>query len=299
MRSLTRREVVVEEVGGDDLEVVVGGVREGAPAVAVAQRPDARHVGAELVVHLDEPALVDGDAGLVEAEVVGVRAAADGHQQMRADDLLRAIGGVETGDDVLAALRDLQAFGAQMQSDAFGFQDVGDCSGRVLVLARDQARRHLDHRHLTAEAAVDLREFQADVAAADDDQVRRHEIDLQHRAVGEIGDLVETRNVGHKGTPANIDEDLGCAQGLAADRHRRGRSEARVALVDRDQGIASERALHAAGGESQHVVLARLDLLHVDGHRARDQTRRTRRRAAPGARRRRSPPASWSACSRC
>ena len=44
-----------------------------------------------------------------------------------------------------------------------------------------------------------------------------------------------------------------------------------MALVDRDQGIASERALHAAGGEAQHVVLARLDLLHVDGDRARDR----------------------------
>ena len=45
--------VAVEQVGGHDLVVVVGGVGEGAAPVAVAQRPDARHVGPELVVDLD------------------------------------------------------------------------------------------------------------------------------------------------------------------------------------------------------------------------------------------------------
>ena len=34
--------VVVEEIGGDDFKVVVGGVGEGAFAVAIAQGPDAR-----------------------------------------------------------------------------------------------------------------------------------------------------------------------------------------------------------------------------------------------------------------
>jgi hypothetical protein len=35
----------VEQVGRHDLEVVVGGMGEGAAPVAVAQRPDARHIG--------------------------------------------------------------------------------------------------------------------------------------------------------------------------------------------------------------------------------------------------------------
>ena len=50
--------IVVEEVGGDDLEVVVGGVGEGAAAVAVAEGPDAGDVGAELVVDGDVAAVV-------------------------------------------------------------------------------------------------------------------------------------------------------------------------------------------------------------------------------------------------
>src|SRR5205085_7595719 len=37
--------LAVEQIGGDDLEVVVGGMGEGAAAVALAERPDAWHVG--------------------------------------------------------------------------------------------------------------------------------------------------------------------------------------------------------------------------------------------------------------
>ena len=74
MRSVTRARIVVEEVGGDDLEVVVGGVGEGAVAVAVADGPDAGDVGAELVVDGDVAVVVGDDAGFVEAEVVGVGA---------------------------------------------------------------------------------------------------------------------------------------------------------------------------------------------------------------------------------
>ena len=43
----------VEQIGGDDLEIVVGGVGESALAVAVAERPDAGDVGAQLVVDFD------------------------------------------------------------------------------------------------------------------------------------------------------------------------------------------------------------------------------------------------------
>jgi hypothetical protein len=161
--------VVVDDVGGDDLEVVIGGVGEGAPAVAVAERPDAGDAGAQLIVDLDEPSLVRGDAGLVKAEVVDVRAAAHGNQQMRADNLGFAALDSEAHRDVLAPLGDRHALHAQAQVDAFALQDVGDGHGNVPVLARDQPRCHLDDGHLAAEAAENLRKLEADVAAAEDE----------------------------------------------------------------------------------------------------------------------------------
>ena len=46
----------------------------------------------------------------------------------------------------------------------------------------DQPRPHLDDRHLGAEAAVHLREFEPDIAAADDDQVPRQRVEREDRA---------------------------------------------------------------------------------------------------------------------
>ena len=58
--------LAVEQVGRDDLEIVVGGMRERAAAVAVAQRPDPRHVGRQAIVDDDVAARIGGDAGPVQ-----------------------------------------------------------------------------------------------------------------------------------------------------------------------------------------------------------------------------------------
>ena len=79
--------IAIEKVGRDDLEVVVGGMGESALAVAVAERPDAGHARAQLVVDRDIAARVGFDAGSVEAEIVRIGAPTDGQQNMRADDL--------------------------------------------------------------------------------------------------------------------------------------------------------------------------------------------------------------------
>lgn len=64
--------IVIEEVGGDNLAIVVGGVGEIATAIDLADRPDAGHVGTQLIIHPDEAALIDLDVGQLDAEVMGV-----------------------------------------------------------------------------------------------------------------------------------------------------------------------------------------------------------------------------------
>ena len=54
--------LAVEEISSHDLIVIVGSVGEGAAAIAVADRPDAGHIGAQLFVHLDITTLVGGHA---------------------------------------------------------------------------------------------------------------------------------------------------------------------------------------------------------------------------------------------
>ena len=94
----------------------------------------------------------------------------------------------------------------------------------VLVLARDQPRTLLDDRHLGAEAAVHLREFEADVAAADDDQMPRQRVELQDRAVGQRRHVVDAGHVGNARAAAHIDED---ARRASASRRRPRRSSVR------------------------------------------------------------------------
>ena len=96
--------ITVQEVGGDDLIIVVGCVRESSPAVAFAQRIDAGHIGAELIVDLNITALIDRDAGLFQTEIIRVGRAADGEKQVRADDIFLARAAIEIDNDLIVLI---------------------------------------------------------------------------------------------------------------------------------------------------------------------------------------------------
>ena len=87
------------------------------------------------------------------------------------------------------------------------------------------------------------------------------------RAVGQVVDLIQPRNLGHQGSPADVDEDVWRRQRLVVDGYAVRPREARVALVHRAPGIVLQPALDAAAGLAGDRVLARLHLLHVH-HRA-------------------------------
>ena len=81
----------VEQVGGDDLVVVVRRVGERAFTVAVAERPDAWNVRREPIVHDNVAALVACHARGVESRDRRYSASADGEEQMRALDRWAAL----------------------------------------------------------------------------------------------------------------------------------------------------------------------------------------------------------------
>ena len=191
----------VQQVRGEDLVVVVGGVGEGAAAVALAERPDAGDVGGELVVDRDDAALVRFNASGVEAEVVGVGLAAHGEEDVGAELLGRAFGAVDVHGDpaVVAGEADALRVGADahalvLEDAAHGLRDVG-------VLAADDLGPLLDHRHLGAQAAEGLGELEADVAAADDDEVAGQLFEREHAGVVE-GRRRRGRRAGRGGRPA-------------------------------------------------------------------------------------------------
>ena len=196
-------------------------------------------------------------------------------------------------------LRELKVLGAEVKRNLFALEDVGDGRRGVRILPRNQARRCFDDADLAAEAAEGLRKLKTDVAAADDDQMLRH--DARSRAgcvLVTIGDLVEARDLRNKGATTDVEENLWPHSAFRRPPERcRARQSARAPGRPRCW-VAPEPALHATPRKAEDIVLARLHLFHVDADVTADGNAVVAGRDGRAGRHRRSPPASWSGYSR-
>ena len=100
------------------------------------KRPDTGDIGAQLIVDLDVSVRVGGDAGLVEAEIVGVRPPADSEQQMESDDLPPFLRSRPSTAMSLPCLSTRSTLRIDADIDAFLPEEVGDGLRDILVLAR-------------------------------------------------------------------------------------------------------------------------------------------------------------------
>ena len=100
---------------------------EGAAPVAVAQRPDASHVGAQLVIDLDVAAGISPDPGAVESQIVRVGPPSDRQEQVRPSDLGSPLGAIEPHDDIAVPFRDADTFRVQAEIDALAGQERRKC----------------------------------------------------------------------------------------------------------------------------------------------------------------------------
>ncbi len=115
---------------------------------------------------------------------------------------------IDVYSDAIFTLRESDTLGIQTNLDSFPLHNVEDRRGCVLILAQHQARTHLDDGHLAPEAAKHLSELEADVAASDDDQMRRQGIELQYRGICKIADLIEAWHRRNYGSRAHVNENL-------------------------------------------------------------------------------------------
>src|SRR6201988_2480261 len=118
---------------------------------------------------------------------------------MRASDFGGAGGAIDLGDDLVAAFGEADAFGIQPDIDALALDDVLDRRRHVLVLMANEPRRHFDDRYPAAKAAVHLAEFEADIAAADNDEMARQKIDVHDRRIRQVGHFVYAGHWRHHG----------------------------------------------------------------------------------------------------
>ena len=188
----------VEQVRGDDLEIVVGGMGEGAARRCSRRAP--RYAGTlvcsdrrrrcsrarrRLTPALSRP----------RSSVFGRRPTASSTCEPRTSGSPAA----QSTPTAISAPRGSKRMHSAFEPtlDALRLEDVADRVRDVLVLARDQPRPLFHDRHRRSEPAKHLRELEADVAAADDDEVPRQGVELKQRRVGQRPHLIATRKIGH------------------------------------------------------------------------------------------------------
>ena len=141
-------------------------------AGAIAEGPDVWRAGFEALVHSDVTARIELDSGDIEADGLRVGDAASGDENIGAGDDALAVRGIHVNVDLLAGKSfDVINAGAEQHFDAFVAEKFQERGANVGIFPADELRASLDQRHFRAEAAHVLREFQADVAAAQNDKM--------------------------------------------------------------------------------------------------------------------------------
>ena len=111
---------------------------------------------------------------------------------MGAADFGGAAFAIDSGQNLLSTPGKTDALRVQPDVDSFLLQDFFDAGRNIFVFTLDQPGAHLEDGDLASEAPEHLTELEADVAASGDDQAARQEIDVHHRTVGEVRNLIDS-----------------------------------------------------------------------------------------------------------
>ena len=160
-----------------------------------------------------------------------------------------------------------------MNLDAVFLQDRGDSFGDVLVFVAEKLRGALDDGDAAAEAAEELREFQANVAAAEDEEMRRNFGEFHDRGAGQEGNFGKAGNVGDGGAASGIQEiavggEMEFAALGGADGDGFGAGEGSDAVDQIEVFGFGDAALVAGAKQIDDVALALADALHGDAQGA-------------------------------
>jgi len=218
-----------------------------------------------LVINGDVSAGVGDDAGRLETQVVRVRPPAHGQQHVASFDGWRPARAGHTHSDAGRRRGQIDAGRREAELDAFTFEDSLKRGGDILVLARDQAVSLFHDRDAAAEAAVDLRELQSDIAAAHDDQVFGQGLQCQQARVGQDRHAGDARHLRHESAAAHVDEDLVGLEHLVVHRHGVRPGEPAMALEYREVRRVLHPPFHALVGLADDLVLSRAHARQVHG----------------------------------
>ncbi|HET6774236.1 MAG TPA: hypothetical protein VFH36_13050 [Acidimicrobiales bacterium] len=221
---------LAEDVGGDDVALVLADVGEGPDAVDVADGPQAL-AGAQVRVDRD-PVAVGLDTDGLQAQPVHAGAATGGDQQAVASQLAAVR---ELQDVVLALAPGRRGVHAQDELDAVAAQGLAERFAQRRGLAGEHVVGAVRDGDLAAEAAHGLRHLDADRPGAEHEQAAG---DGSHAgrlaAAPEAVELAQTRDGRHDriGTIRQHDVLGGVAHPVDLDHARPGEPARAAQQVD-------------------------------------------------------------------
>ncbi len=148
-------------------------MREHRPASDVAGGPDARSTRGESLVHLDNPFVRYRDADGIETEVIGIRLAAGGKEEMRRFDRLLFAADRERRSHACRGFAESLGAVTEHEANAFAFEYALQRIGDVAIFVLGDLLRRVDDGHFRTHPAIELAHLQPDVPRADDQQVLR------------------------------------------------------------------------------------------------------------------------------
>ena len=256
----------LDEVGVDDLVVVIGNVGECRTALDIAERPNSRDVGFHSRIGFNIAAIVRGDSGFGQIQIGGVGLAAGSNQKMRAGDRLAALWRVECKRYFAATILDLLGLRGQLKFNAFGFEDFLQLSHDVFVFAGQNTFAAVDDGYLAAEAAKHLSEFEADVAAAQDQQMLGNFLQIHDRDVGEERHGIEAGDGRNLWVGAGVDEDFFAFESFVPDLHLMRADESSAAVNQANVRAAVDSFLNGIAKTLHDTIFSGDDLREVDGY---------------------------------
>jgi hypothetical protein len=198
----------------------------------VSDHPDPARGGGEMIIGLDETALVGLAPRLLQIQALGHRPSADRDQQQIRHHRIAV---VEADEHRRIWVRfDLGDGASRAHGDAFRGERVLQDNGRFRFLARDEPRERFDHRYGRTEAPERLRELATNRAAAENSQRRGSASEVEHALVREVRDIAEPNDWRYDRRRAGRDDNTPGADAPSVDVELPGCDESAAACEDVD-----------------------------------------------------------------
>ncbi len=240
----------------------------------LANCPDVGRTRLQPVIDRDISAVVEHDTGEVEPDPIGVGGASGRDQEIAAFDGLIACQRPHLeADCVSGSALNTKNLNSKMHLYAVVAQHLQNCIRDVGIFPAGELWSDLHDADAAAEAAIGLRQLQADISAAKHDQVVGQSIKLERLDIGERLCRRETRNTRDRRVRPEIERHAIAGQhpGAAIGQLNLDGFRSDEAAHSHDQlGAAGLVAVEVHGDQAvDHLALSCQHSLHVDGRGSR------------------------------